>query len=57
MRKYTGQSMEEVTKMNESFKNINTFTPRKQLNELAESAGRLGITSESAIQDFTSRTW
>lgn len=52
VRKYTGQSMEEVTKMNESFKNINTFTPRKQLNELAESAGRLGITSESAIQDF-----
>lgn len=52
VRKYTGQSMEEVTEMNETFKKINTFTPRKQLNELAESAGRLGITSESAIQDF-----
>ena len=52
VRKYTGQSMEEVTEMNETFKKINTFTPRKQLNELAESAGRLSITSESAIQDF-----
>lgn len=52
VRKYTGQSMEEVTDMNEIFKKINTFTPRKQLNELAESAGRLSITSESAIQDF-----
>lgn len=52
VRKYTGQSMEEVTEMNDTFKKINTFTPRKQLNELAESAGRLSITSESAIQDF-----
>ena len=47
VRKYTGQSMEEVVEMNETFKEMDTRTPRKQLNELAESAGRLGITSKS----------
>lgn len=52
VRKYTGQSMEEVVEMNETFKEMDTRTPRKQLNELAESAGRLGITSKSSIEEF-----
>lgn len=52
VRKYTGQSMEEVVEMNEDFKKMDTRTSRKQLNELAESAGRLGITSKDAIEEF-----
>ena len=52
VRKYTGQSMEEVMEMNEDFKKIDTRTPRKHLNELAESAGCLGITSKDSIEEF-----
>ncbi len=52
VRKYTGQSMDEVIEMNEDFKKIDTRTPRKHLNELAESAGRLGITSKDSIEEF-----
>ena len=52
VRKYTGQSMEEVEKMNEDFKKIDTRTSRIQLNQLAETAGRLGITSTDAIEEF-----
>ena len=52
VRKYTGQSMEEVERMNEMFKKVDTRTPREQLNQLAGSAGRLGITSTSAVMEF-----
>ncbi|MBR1932681.1 MAG: phage tail tape measure protein [Prevotella sp.] len=52
VRKYTGQSIEEVQRMNETFKRMDTRTPREQLNQLAGSAGRLGITSTSAVLEF-----
>ncbi len=52
VRKYTGQSIEEVERMNETFKKMDTRTPREQLNQLAGSAGRLGITSTSAVLEF-----
>lgn len=52
VRKYTGQTAEEVEHMNEVFKTLDTRTPREQLNELAGAAGRLGITSEKAILEF-----
>lgn len=52
VRKYTGQSIEEVERMNEAFKKMDTRTPREQLNQLAGSAGRLGITSTSAVLEF-----
>lgn len=52
VRKYTGQSIEEVQRMNETFKQMDTRTPREQLNQLAGSAGRLGITSTSAVLEF-----
>ncbi|MBO5628644.1 MAG: phage tail tape measure protein, partial [Aeriscardovia sp.] len=52
VRKYTGQTIEEVQAMNEKFKEMDTRTPREQLNQLAGSAGRLGITGEQAIMDF-----
>ena len=50
--KYTGQTKEEVLDMNEHFKTIDTRTSREQLNELAGAAGRLGITSKAAIEEF-----
>lgn len=52
VRKYTGQTNEEVHRMNEDFKRMDTRTAREQLNELAGSAGRLGITSKDMIEEF-----
>lgn len=52
VRKYTGQTDEQVREMNEDFKQMDTRTSREQLNELAGAAGRLGITSKDAIEDF-----
>ena len=50
--KYTGQTKDEVKEMNEAFKQMDTRTSREQLNELAASAGRLGITNENMIKEF-----
>lgn len=52
VRKYTGQTADEVERMNEDFKKMDTRTPRQKLNQLAEDAGRLGITSTAAVEDF-----
>lgn len=52
VRKYTGQTIEEVRQMNEEFKRMDTRTAREQLNQLAGSAGRLGISSKDDIMDF-----
>lgn len=52
VRKYTGQSDEEVRMMNEDFKKMDTRTSREQLNELAGAAGRLGKQSKKDIEDF-----
>lgn len=52
VRKYTGQTAEEVEKLNESLKQMNTRTSREELNQLAGAAGRLGITSTEQILEF-----
>lgn len=52
VRKYTGMTDDQVRELNEEFKKIDTRTPREQLNALAGSAGRLGITSKDAIMEF-----
>ena len=52
VRKYTGQAADEVERMNEDFEQMDTRTPRQKLNQLAEDAGRLGITSTAAIEEF-----
>lgn len=52
VRKYTGMTDDQVRELNEEFKKIDTRTPREQLNALAGSAGRLGITSKNAIMEF-----
>lgn len=52
VRKYTGQTTEEVEHMNEVFKQLDTRTGREELNQLAGAAGRLGITAEKDILQF-----
>ena len=52
VRKYTGQSADEVERMNEDFKKMDTRTAREQLNQLAGAAGRLGITATDAVEEF-----
>ena len=50
--KYTGLARSEVESLNESFKKMETRTPREQLNALAADAGRLGIQSKKDVLDF-----
>lgn len=50
--KYTGQAIEEVEVMNESFKKMNTRTARGELNRLAQDAGRLSITNREMVEEF-----
>ncbi|MDO4309923.1 MAG: phage tail tape measure protein [Prevotella sp.] len=52
VRKYTGQTADEVERMNEDFKNMDSRTSREQLNELAGAAGRLGIKGTENIEEF-----
>lgn len=51
-RKYTGLSAEGVRELNDELKTLDTRTSREELNALAGSAGRLGITSKESIMDF-----
>ena len=50
--KYTGLSAEAVDDLNESFKRLDTRTPRAALNDLAADAGRLGIQGKEEVLDF-----
>lgn len=52
VQKYTGQTSAQVHDMNEDFKQMDTRTSREQLNALAGSAGRLGITNKKTIEEF-----
>lgn len=52
VRKYTGMSAEEVERLNEEFKKIDTRSSREQLNVLAQEAGRLGKTSVEDVLGF-----
>lgn len=52
VRKYTGQTADEVERMNEDFKKMDTRTAREKLNQLAGDAGRLGITETSLVEEF-----
>ena len=50
--KYTGLSADAVDELNESFKGLDTRTPRAALNDLAADAGRLGIQGKEEVLDF-----
>ena len=51
-RKYTGLADAAVRDLNEDLKKMDTRTGREQLNQLAGSAGRLGLQAKDAIMDF-----
>ena len=50
--KYTGMTKEETEALNESFKQMDTRTPREELNRLAGEAGKLGISSRDHVLEF-----
>ncbi len=52
VRKYTGLAGEGVKELNEDLKKMNTRTSREELNQLAGSAGRLGIQAKDSILEF-----
>lgn len=52
VRKFTGMSADEVTKLNDEFKKIDTRTSREDLNKLAQEAGRLGLQSQEDVLGF-----
>ena len=52
--KTTGLTHEQVEKLNEAFKKMDTRTSREQLNQLAYEAGKLGINSAEAVTQFVS---
>ena len=50
--KYTGMTKDEMKALNEEFKKMDTRTPRTELNELAGTAGRLGIQAKEDVLEF-----
>lgn len=52
VQKFTGMSKEEVGALNEEFKKIDTRTSREELNQLAQEAGRLGLSSQEDVLGF-----
>lgn len=52
--KTTGLAHDEVVKLNEAFKQMDTRTSREQLNLLAYEAGKLGITGVENVRQFVS---
>lgn len=50
--KTTGMTHEEVEKLNEGLKDMQTRTSREELNRLASEAGKLGITGVENVQSF-----
>ena len=51
--KTTGLTHDEVMKLNETFKQMDTRTAREELNRLAAAAGKLGISGVDAVASFT----
>lgn len=52
VRKFTGMTADQVGKLNEEFKKMDTRTSREELNQLAQEAGRLGKTSQEDVLGF-----
>ena len=51
-RKFTGMSKDSVDALNNSFKAMSTRTARKELNSLAQEAGRLGKNTQEAVMGY-----
>ncbi|MDE6007672.1 MAG: phage tail tape measure protein [Muribaculaceae bacterium] len=51
-RKFTSMSKDSVDELNNSFKAMSTRTARKELNSLAQEAGRLGKNTQEAVMGY-----
>lgn len=52
VRKFTGMTADEVDKLNEAFKGMDTRTSREDLNKLAQEAGRQALQSQEDVLGF-----
>lgn len=52
VRKFTGMTADEVERLNDEFKTMDTRSSREQLNQLAQEAGRLGMQSQEDVMGF-----
>lgn len=52
VRKYTGMTADDVARLNDELRKINTRTSREDLNIMAQEAGRLGKTSAEDILGY-----
>ncbi|MDE7081607.1 MAG: phage tail tape measure protein, partial [Muribaculaceae bacterium] len=52
VRKYSGMTQEQVEKLNEEFRKMDTRSSREDLNRLAQDAGRLGKQSVEDVLGF-----
>lgn len=52
VRKFTGMTADEVERLNEELRKIDTRSSRIELNKLAQEAGRLGKSSQEDIVGF-----
>lgn len=52
VRKFTGMTADEVERLNDSFKGMDTRTSREELNKLAQEAGRLGLQTQEDVLGF-----
>lgn len=52
VRKFTGMTEDEVERLNDAFKKMDTRTSREGLNKLAQEAGRLGKSSQEDVRGF-----
>lgn len=51
-RKFTGMTEKDVASLNEEFKKMDTRSSREQLNQMAQSAGRLGKDTQKSVMEF-----
>lgn len=51
-RKYTNMTEEQVERLNDTFKKMDTRLGRDKLNELAQEAGRLGKNTMESVQGY-----
>lgn len=51
-RKFTGMTADEVAKLNDEFRDMDTRTARAELNQLAQEAGRLGKTTQEDVMGY-----
>lgn len=52
VQKFTGMDEQQVIRLNEAFKQMDTRTGRAELNKLAQEAGRLGKQSQEDVLGF-----